>query len=99
MADVQLGASISTDRSERAKLPLAGYADAMLWGKVEDVDGEDHKYGIFPTTRYRNVMNRPRLIMENQSVSDTANADFHLVCTDVEVVDDEEVFSLFKQAW
>lgn len=78
---------------------VVGYSDEMLWGKEEDSNGKIKKRGIFPITRYDNILNRPRTITEDGSIANTPNADFHLVVTETEEVSDDVIFKLFGQTW
>lgn len=78
---------------------VGGYHDTMLWGKFEEDNGDIEKRGIFPVTRYANVMNRPRTITEDSSLASTPNADFHMVVTEVEEVSDDTIYDLFGQIW
>ena len=81
-------------------LNVLGYTDDVIWNKVEDIDGKVlGKRGIFPFTRYRCILNRPRLIKEGDSITSTPNANFHLLVTDTEEVNDDVIFDLFKQTW
>lgn len=80
-------------------LDVAGYMDNLLWGKQENSKGESVKYGVFPFTRYGNVLNRPRVISEEGNIAATANGDFHVVVTDIEDVSEDDVFKLFRQNW
>lgn len=80
-------------------LDVSGYADQMTWIKNEDENGRLRKTGIFPITRYPNVLNRPRTITEGETLAQTPNADFHLLTTDVEEVVDDKIFELFGQTW
>lgn len=80
-------------------LDVTGYGDILLWGKEEGEDGSIVKRGIFPISRYDNMLNRPRTINEDTSLAVTPNADFHLVVTETEEVSDDEIFKLFGQIW
>ncbi len=80
-------------------LDVAGFMDNLLWGKQKNASGNDVKYGVFPITRYRNVLNRPRVIPEEGNIAVTPNGDFHLVVTDIEDIDDDAVYALYRQNW
>ena len=75
----------------KERLPYGGDLDLLLHGKVENHLGDPQKYTVYPITRYRNVLNRPRLITESMSVSSTPYGEFSLVTTDVIDVDDDKV--------
>lgn len=80
-------------------LDVTGYGDTFLWGKEEGENGDIKKKGIFPISRYDNMLNRPRVITEDSSIAVTPNANFHLAVTDVEEVSDDKIFELFGQIW
>lgn len=80
-------------------LPEGNYLDVLNWGKTEDDLGESIKHVVFPITRYRNILNRPRLIDEDVSVATVPSGDFHFVTTAVEEVDDNTIYDYFKQIW
>ena len=83
----------------KQKLPVGGYMDSLIWVKVENAVGELTKYVFYPITRYRNIMNRPRVISESDNVAATPNGEFHLVTTDIEDVDEQVLFELYRQTW
>lgn len=78
---------------------ITGYSDLLLWEKEEDQNGKISRRGIFPFTRYPNILNRPRVITEESSVAVTPNADFHLLTTETEEVDDDTIYNLIGQVW
>ena len=80
-------------------LDVSGYGDTMLWGKEEGENGDIKKMGIFPISRYENMLNRPRTVTEDTSLAVTPNANFHLVVTETEEVSDDTIFELFGQIW
>lgn len=80
-------------------LDISGYGDTMLWEKEEGENGDIKKMGIFPISRYDNMLNRPRTVTEDSSLALTPNANFHLVVTETEEVTDDEIFKLFGQIW
>lgn len=82
-------------------LPIAvpEMVDSQLWVKLENALGDPVKAMFFPITRYRNVLNRPRLVTESDNVANMPNGEFMLVTTEVEDVDEEVIFNLYKQTW
>ena len=78
---------------------IVGYSDLLLWEKVEDKSGKISRRGIFPFSRYANILNRPQVITDDSSVSDTPNADFHLLVTETEEVSDDVIYKLIGQIW
>lgn len=80
-------------------LDVAGYHDGLDWYVEELPDGTIKKHAFFPITRYRNNLNRPRVITENSSMAATPNADFHLLTTEVEEVSDDLIYELMGQTW
>lgn len=80
-------------------LDVSGYGDTILWGKEEGDNGDIKKMGIFPISRYDNMLNRPRTVDEESSLAVTPNANFHLVVTETEEVSDDIIFELFGQIW
>lgn len=83
----------------KEKIPVGGLMDSLLWVKAETAVGEIVKYVFYPITRYRNILNRPRVVSETDSVATTPNGDFHLVTTDIEDVDEQVLFELYRQTW
>lgn len=84
----------------KEKLPVEGAVDTLLWGKMEKgPQGDLAKFQVYPITRYRNVLNRPKLVTEAQSIAGVAYGEFELVTTDVVDVDDELVANLYRQIW
>ena len=87
------------DDTVKKRLPIGGYFDHMEWAKMETPDGDIQRFGVFPITRYRNILNRPRIITEESSMAATTNADFHFLTTEVEEVSDDLVFGWMGQIW
>lgn len=78
-------------------LPNKGYSDAMVHVKQpgEETD-KDGQRAIFPTTRYDNILNRPRAISK---VDGQPSAPFHLlICEEIEVSDDL-IYKMTGQIW
>lgn len=78
---------------------IVGYSDTLFWDKVENDDGTVSRRGVFPISRYNCILNRPRVINEGEYVTDTPNANFHLLVTETEEVSDDTVFNLIGQVW
>lgn len=83
----------------KQNVPVGGSIDSILWAKVETAVGEFARYAFYPITRYVNILNRPRVISEIDNVAATPNGEFHLVVTDVEDVDEDVLYDLYRQTW
>lgn len=79
-------------------LNITGYLDVLPWAKTEE--GETlSKQGVFPVTRYEDVLNRPRALHLSKPLVSAPTASFHLVVTDVLEVDDDTIFEWYNQVW
>ena len=76
-----------------------GSSDALLHEIVENNGEKTEERGIFPITRYANVLNRPKVLEPGALVKNANNPDFLLVATSEEEVDDNMIYDFFNQNW